>query len=66
MVTTLVGSGSATLSDGVGSGASFSGPLGVCTDSVGSLWVADTSNNCIRKISSSGLLYRKLCDLAAI
>ena len=34
--------------------AKFSNPLGVCVDKYGNVYVADTYNNVIRKISSSG------------
>jgi sugar lactone lactonase YvrE len=54
-VTTLAGSarvdGSA---DGVGPAARFAGPLGVGIDSVGNVYVADTGNSSIRRITPSG------------
>jgi sugar lactone lactonase YvrE len=46
------GSGGST--DGTGGSATFSNPTGICVDSSGNLYVADTGNNTIRKITSSG------------
>ena len=40
--------------DGVGSAAMFYYPNGISVDSVGNVYVADTDNNLIRKISPTG------------
>ena len=40
--------------DGNGSEARFNRPHGITIDSHRNIWVADFSNNCIRKISSNG------------
>jgi sugar lactone lactonase YvrE len=49
-VTTLAGSaGTAGSTDGTGAAAKFAGPMGITTDGT-NLYVADTSNNTIRKI----------------
>lgn len=50
VVTTLAGSGLAGSKDGTGTGATFSTPNGITTDGI-SLFVADSGNNRIRKIT---------------
>jgi len=40
--------------DGTGTSASFNHPMGVAVDSTGNVYVADTANNVIRKISPKG------------
>jgi sugar lactone lactonase YvrE len=53
-VTTLAGGAlSAGLADGVGSAARFNGPKGIGTDGA-SLFVADTQNHAIRRITAGG------------
>ena len=54
VVTTMAGSGSQSYGDGVGTSARFYLLHGVSVDSSGTVYVADTSNNRIRKISTSG------------
>jgi sugar lactone lactonase YvrE len=52
-VTTLAGSGSPGKSDGTGRAASFDSPTGVAVDLFGNVYVADTGNNLIRRISEA-------------
>ena len=56
VVTTLAGSGSAAFSDGQGAEAGFNLPSGVAVDSAGNVYVADSSNGRIRKITSGGVV----------
>jgi len=56
-VTTLAGkAGSFGTADGSGSGARFYAPTGIAADSAGTVYVADTGNSTIRKISSAGVV----------
>jgi kumamolisin len=48
--------GSSGSNDGTGSAARFFSPEGVAVDSSGNLYVADTNNQTIRKISSAGVV----------
>jgi hypothetical protein len=56
-VTTVAGLGGFSGSnDGSGSGARFNAPWGVAVDGGGTLYVADTGNHTIRRISPSGVV----------
>jgi len=52
VVTTLAGSGAAGAANGTGVAASFYTPVGLAADASGNVYVADTINNLIRKISN--------------
>jgi hypothetical protein len=57
VVTTLAGKPNATGSaDGAGAAASFNNPTSIAVDRAGNLYVADSGNNTIRKITSAGLV----------
>jgi sugar lactone lactonase YvrE len=53
-VTTLAGSGTAGLVNGSGLAASFEDPAGLARAGNGDLYLADSGNHCIRKISPLG------------
>jgi sugar lactone lactonase YvrE len=55
VVTTLAGS-TQGYADGLGVKAQFSLPLGVAVDPTGSVYVADSENQCIRKVSPTGVV----------
>lgn len=56
-VSTLAGSaGSSGTSDGAGSNARFQEPIGVAVDSGGNIYVADSGNSAVRKITAGGVV----------
>lgn len=54
MVTTVAGNGKPGNRDGMGTEAQFNGPVGIAVDAAGNIYVADTYNDRIRKISPDG------------
>ncbi|MFY0593159.1 SMP-30/gluconolactonase/LRE family protein, partial [Roseivirga sp.] len=56
IVTTVGGSGSAGTTDGTGTSALFNGSAGVVIDINGNLYIADSQNNLIRKMTPAGVV----------
>lgn len=57
VVSTLAGSaGTSGSADGAGSNARFQEPVGVAVDASGNLYVADSGNSTIRKITAGGIV----------
>ncbi len=57
VVTTLAGNpGVSGTANGTGTAAEFAGPNGVALDGSGNVYVADTGNNTIRKVTSKGVV----------
>jgi serine/threonine protein kinase/sugar lactone lactonase YvrE len=57
IVTTLAGAaGTHGSADGTGGSARFWAPFGIAVDGVGNVYVADTGNNIIRKITAGGVV----------
>ncbi|HYM61190.1 MAG TPA: hypothetical protein VEZ11_09885 [Thermoanaerobaculia bacterium] len=56
VVTTIAGSGNPGRADGAGSAATFYRPSGIAVGDGGNLYVADTDNNMIRKITPGGVV----------
>jgi streptogramin lyase len=56
-VSTIAGfAGSSGSVDGTGSNARFNGPHGVTVDNAGNLYVTDSGNHTIRKITAEGVV----------
>ena len=57
LISTLAGStGNYNYADGTGSGAAFRNPEGLGIDPSGNLYIADTNNNLIRKVTPAGVV----------
>ena len=56
VVTTLAGSGAIGAADGTGTAATFNYPRGISIDASGNLFIADTNNHKIRRVSSAGVV----------
>jgi len=56
IVSTIAGNDTSAFADGPGAVAKFNSPAGITLDASGNIYVADQSNNRIRKISPDGLV----------
>ena len=58
IITTIVGNGQAEYSGdgGAASSATVASPYGVAIDGSGNLFIADSGNNCIRKVDTNGII----------
>ena len=56
VVSTFAGSGAVGLLDGLGIAAKFYNCRGLAVDDYGNLFVADSNNNAIRKVTPAGML----------
>ena len=52
----LAGSGVPATTDGIGTAASFNGPMGVTVDRSGTIYVAEAYGNVIRKVTATGIV----------
>jgi hypothetical protein len=57
MVTTIAGNGIAGLLDGPAAQAKFNYPRGICLDDTGNIYIGDSWNHRVRKISLDGIVF---------
>ena len=56
VVTTFAGNGNRGSQDGTGANAQFNSPVGIAIDSNDNLFISDTQNHRIRKITPNGVV----------
>jgi len=56
VVTTLAGNGTAGYADGTGTAARFWNPSGIAVDAAGTVYVSDSGNHAIRKVTPEGVV----------
>lgn len=56
VVETFAGEGDAGTRDGTGRAAEFNSPTALALDGAGNLYVADTNNNCVRRVTPAGVV----------
>lgn len=56
VVTTIAGNGGRGITDGTALQANFNNPYGVALDKAGNVFIADTANNLIRKLTPDGMV----------
>ena len=56
VVTTIAGGVTSGYADGIGTAAKFQSPFGIAVDGLGNIYVADSYNNKIRRISPTGVV----------
>lgn len=56
VVSTLAGTGKSSRADGLGGAATFAGPNQTALDAQGNLYVTDSDNHCIRKVTPAGVV----------
>lgn len=66
VVSTIVGDGTAGSNDGIGTAARLSQPGGIALDAAGNLYIADTGNHRVRKLTPTLLLTTTLAGTAGI
>jgi hypothetical protein len=67
VVTTLAGRNEGGFADGTGTNAMFNAPYGIAVDLFGNVYVTDSYNHRIRKVTSSGVVtttcWKRICWL---
>lgn len=65
-ITSFAGNGIAGLASGAGLDAQFNWPSGLCIDVNDNLYIADTNNNAVRKVTPEGLVSTVAIDVVGL